>query len=164
MTSFSNCLNCLLLTLVLQLQSTLCYESMEEEFNYTYEQLKQFPFCESQLFSLLCNCTDDSCVRHVMCQEVRQEYCTSEWRMLELNKSEKLINCTRYGETASLNCSSQFGLAENGSTCKPLCKKFSPYSDTFTTFFTTWIFIFNAVSVVGGIISVVVSLYKIKKL
>jgi len=99
-----------------------------------------------------------------MCEEVRQQYCTAEWRMLELNKSEGLINCSDYGETAPLNCSDQFGLANNGSVCLPLCKEFSQFTETFTTVFSTWLVVFNAVNVVGGIICLIVSVRRIKKL
>ena len=99
-----------------------------------------------------------------MCQEVRQKYCTFEWRILELNESENLINCTGYGKTAPLECSNRFGLAQNGSVCLPLCKEFSPYDETFNNFFIAWIAIFNAVNVIGGIISLAISVYKIKKL
>ena len=137
------------------------------ELLYTYEALSQFPFCnieEKKLLSKLHNCTNVSCVKDVICQEVRQEHCTFEWRMLELNESKELIDCSDYGETAPLECSSQFDLAHNGSVCLPLCKEFSQYDNTFTTFFTTWIAVFNGVNVIGGIICLVVSVYRIKKL
>ena len=99
-----------------------------------------------------------------MCREIRQQYCTAEWRILELNGSEELINCTDYGETAPLNCSDPFGLANNGLVCLPLCDKFSQFSKTFTDFYPFWLAIFSGLNVIGGIISLVVSVYKIKKL
>ena len=142
-------------------------EYCPDELVHTYEALVQFPFCnieEKKLLSKLHNCTNDSCVKDVMCQEVRQEYCTFEWRILESNESEELINCSDYGETAPLECSRQFSLARNGSVCLPLCKKFSLFGDTFTVFFIAWLAICNGLNVVGGIICLVVSVYKIKKL
>ena len=99
-----------------------------------------------------------------MCQEVRQEYCTAEWRLLELNESERLIDCSDYGETALLNCSDQFDLDNNGSTCRLLCEKFSQFSKTFTSFFPPWLAVFSGLNVIGGTISVAVSIYRIKKL
>ena len=135
---------------------------------YTYEALKiasRFPFCVNkvtQRFTELQNHSND--LAYIMCQEIRQDYCTREWRELELNESEGLIDCTDYGETAPLNCSDQFGLAYNGSVCQPLCENFSQYSKTFSDFFPTWLAIFSGLNVIGGIISLVVSAYKIKKL
>ena len=84
--------------------------------------------------------------------------------MLELNESEELIDCSDYGETAPLNCSDQFGLDKNGSVCRPLCATFSQFSETFTTFFPIWLTVFSGLNVIGGIISLVISVYKIKKL
>ena len=103
---------------------------------YTYEALRlvsHYPFCVNKVeeqFTKLKNCGNDpSCVESIMCQEVRQQYCTAEWRVLELNESEGLIDCTNYGETAPLNCSNQFGLTNNGSICLPLC------SEIYTTYY-----------------------------
>ena len=138
---------------------------------YTYEALRlvsRYPFCVNKVeeqFTKLQNCSNDSgCVESVMCQEIRQQYCTAEWRVLELNESEGLIDCINYGETAPLNCSDQFGLTKNGSVCLPLCAEFSQYSETFTTLFPIWLIIFSGLNVIGGIISLVISVYKIKKL
>ena len=138
---------------------------------YTYEALRlasRFLFCVNKTmkrFNELQNCSNDSAyMKSIMCQEIRQEYCTGEWRMLELNESEGLIDCTDYGEIAPLNCSDQFGLTNNGSRCQLLCEKFSQFSKAFTDFFPPWLAIFSTLNVIGGIISLVVSVYKIKKL
>ena len=80
---------------------------------YTYEALRSvsqrtFPHCIEQVknsFAVLQNCDDMSCVEGIICRKIRQEYCTAEWRVLELNESEGLIDCSDYGETAPLNCS-----------------------------------------------------------
>ena len=63
-------------------------------------------------------------------------HCRRE-RVLELNESEELIDCNDYGETVPLNCSDQFGLDNNGSICRPLCKTFSQFSETFIAVFPT---------------------------
>ena len=138
---------------------------------YTYEAIKTvevYPFCVNRAkkqFTRLQNCSHDfECVKSIMCQEIRQEYCTSEWRVLELNQSEVLIDCSDYGETVPINCSDQFGLANNGSVCLPLCKEFSQYNEVFTAIFPTWLAVCSGMNVIGGIISLAVSLYKIKKL
>ena len=140
---------------------------------YTYEALRlasetNYPFCINEVKNRvpeLQNCNDDTvCMKNIICQDIRQVYCTAEWRMLELNKSEGLIDCSDYGETAPVNCSNQFGLTNNGSACLPLCKVFSQFSESFTAFFPTWLAVFSGLNVIGGIISLVVSVYKIKKL
>ena len=140
---------------------------------YTYEALKllsqrTIPHCINQVdktFAEFRNCNDNmSCVEGIICQKVRQEYCTAEWRMLELNESEGLIDCSDYEETALLNCSDQFGLDNDGSICQPLCTMFSQFSKSFTTFFPTWLTVFSGLNVIGGIISLMISVYKIKKL
>ena len=140
---------------------------------YTYEALSMlsentFPFCIDEAkdtFPEIQNCNDNTaCIKSIICQDIRQEYCTAEWRMLELNKSEGLIDCSDYGETAPLNCSSQFGLANNGSVCLPLCKEFSQFSEGFIAYFPAWLTVFSGLNVIGGVISLVVSVYKIKKL
>jgi len=99
-----------------------------------------------------------------MCQEVRQDYCTSEWRKLELDGSDVLIDCDEYGETATLNCSDQFGLDENGSICLPLCEKFSQYDEAFTNVYIYIVTALTLISAIGGIIVLIVSIWKRKKL
>ena len=142
-----------------------------DDLAYTYEALRlasRFPFCVNEVirrFTELQNHSNNlTYMRSIMCQEIRQEYCTAEWRALELNGSTELVNCTEYGETAPLNCSDQFGLSRNGSVCRPLCKKFSQFSNGFTAFFPPWLAVFSALNVIGGIICLAVSVYKIKKL
>ena len=63
-------------------------------------------FCDA-----LMECSNESYVKDIVCQQVRQEYCTAEWRMLEVNnQTDGLIDCEEYDETASLNCGDQFVL------------------------------------------------------
>ena len=139
---------------------------------YTYEALRllsqrTFPHCINQVKNTLPelqNCSDMSCVEGIICQKIRQEYCTAEWRVLELNESEGLIDCSDYGETAPLNCSDQFDLDNNGSICQPLCETFSQFSETFITNFSIWHAVCSGLNVIGGIISLMISVYKIKKL
>ena len=116
-------------------------------------------FCEA-----LSNCDNDSYVNGTMCQDVRQDYCTSEWRKLELNESEELIDCIDYGETATLDCSNQFGLDENGSICSPLCDKFSQHSKDFTNIYIHVLTALTLISFIGGIIVLVTAIWKRKKM
>jgi len=110
------------------------------------------------------NCNNTLLVNDIMCQEVRQDYCTLEWRSLELNESEKLINCDEYGETAPLNCSEQFGLDKNETICSPLCDKFSQHDEVFTIIYSYVFLILTFISFIGGIIVLIVSIRKWKKM
>jgi len=111
-----------------------------------------------------------------MCQEVRQEYCTAEWRRAEMsrshrlnggsrrlfNRSCRLIDCDEYGETATLNCSDQFGLDESGSICSPLCRGFSKDGEKAATVFIATTAIAHLINVIGGIV-VLIAAYKNRK-
>jgi len=105
-----------------------------------------------------------SYAKDIMCLQVRQIYCTAEWRISEIEQSEKLISCDEYGGTARLNCSDQFGLSDNGSVCMPLCRRFSQFSDEMTTailIVTNMVYIVNAI---GGITVLIASYWNRKKM
>ena len=136
---------------------------------YTYEALRTInlpssqQYCTERVETLFCDasmeCNNESYVKEIVCQQVRQEYCTTEWRMLEANnQSDGLIVCEEYEETAPLNCSNQFGLAENGSVCLPLCEEFSLITNT-------ELYAISAVlSIIGGITVIGISIKKRKKM
>ena len=144
---------------------------------YTYEALRTInlpssqEYCIERVEALFCDalilmeCNNESYVKDIVCQQVRQEYCTAEWRMLELNnQTDGLIDCTDHGETATLNCGDQFGLVNNGSVCLPLCGEFSQYSKAYTkpyiVLYATCLFI----NVIGGIAVLALSFWKRKKM
>ena len=105
------------------------------------------------------DCNNELYVKDIVCQQVRQEYCTAEWRMLEVNnQTDGLIVCEEYEETAPLNCSDQFGLADNGSVCLPLCEEFSIISNP--VLYT----ISALISIIGGLTVIVISIKKRKKM
>ena len=112
---------------------------------YTFEALRTINLPLSQQYCtervqverLFCDAlmecsSNESYAKKIVCQQVRQEYCTAEWRMLEVNQTGGLIDCEEYEDTAPLNCGDQFGLAHNGSVCLPLCEEFSQYSKAYT--------------------------------
>ena len=103
-----------------------------------------------------------SYVRGLICQEVRQEHCTAEWRRSESNRNYSLINCNEYGETSTLNCSDQFGLDDHGSICSPLYKDFSQEGKTATTVSTATYAIAHFINIIGGII-ILIAAYKNRK-
>ena len=142
---------------------------------YTYEALRTInlpssqQYCSERVETLFCNalmeCSNESYMKDIVCQQVRQEYCTAEWRMLEVhNQTDGLIDCEEYEETAPLNCSDQFGLANDGSICLPLCGEFSQYSEVYTTPHVVFYATSLSMSAIGGIILVVVSIRKRKKM
>lgn len=142
---------------------------------YTFEALRTInlpssqQYCSEQVETSFCDalmeCSNESYVKDIVCQQVRQEYCTAEWRMLEVrNQTDGLIDCEEYEDTAPLNCGDQFGLANNGSICLPLCGDFSQYSKAYTTpyilFYATCLFI----SIIGGITVLAFSFWKRRKM
>ena len=142
---------------------------------YTYEALRtaNLPssqqYCSERVETLFCDalmeCSNESYVKDIVCQQVRQEYCTAEWRMLEVhNQTDGLIDCEEYEETAPLNCDDQFGLGYDGSICLPLCGEFSQYSENYTMPHVVFYIIALSCNMIGGIAVVVISIRKQKKM
>ena len=143
---------------------------------FTYKALRSASkktslFCLNQTQELFCdalkNCSDESYddIKDLMCQDVRQKYCTAEWRGSEGSRKKQrkqLIDCNEYGETSMLNCSDQFGLNEDGSLCLPLCNEFSQDGEKATTVYRTTTVIASLINVIGGII-VLIAAYKNRK-
>ena len=141
----------------------------------TYEALRTInlpssqQYCSERVETLFCDalmeCSNESYVKDIVCQQVRQEYCTAEWRMLEVhNQTDGLIDCEEYEETAPLNCSDQFDLANDGSVCLPLCEEFSQYNEASTTSQVIFLSITLFIGVLGGIIVIVISCKKRNKM
>ena len=99
-----------------------------------------------------------------MCQQVRQKYCTAEWRISEIKGGNVTVDCDKYGKTAKLNCSDQFSLAYDGSICLPLCRRFSQYSDEMTTVILIVFNVSNILNAIGGIIVLIASYWNRKKM
>ena len=142
---------------------------------YTYEALRAInlpssqQYCSERVETLFCDalmeCSNESYVKDIVCQQVRQEYCTAEWRMLEVqNQTDWLIDCEEYEETAPLNCSDQFDLANDGSICLPLCREFSQFPETYTTPRNIFYAVCLIIGITGGIIVIVISYRKRKKM
>ena len=141
---------------------------------YTFEALRTInlpasqQYCTERVQALFCDalmeCSNESYVKDIVCQQVRQEYCTAEWRMLEVNRTDGLIDCEEYEDTASLNCGDQFGLAFNGSVCLPLCGEFSQYSEANTNFYIVLYATCLLIGVIGGIIVLAFSFWKRRKM
>ena len=142
---------------------------------YTYEALRTInlpssqQYCSERVETLFCDalmeCSNESYVKDIVCQQVRQEYCTAEWRMLEVhNQTDGLINCEEYEETVPLNCSDQFDATSDGSACLPLCGEFSQFPETYTTPRNILYAICLFINVTGGIIVIAISYRKREKM
>ena len=147
-----------------------------EDVIYTYESLKVASaltneFCVNETCPAfcaalnLCNIGNDTDARGLLCTEVRQQYCTAEWRILEVNnRSEYMIDCDGFGKTGKPNCVEQFDLADGDSVCLPLCKEFSIYDDKFTDAIVALTAFAHLVNVLGGIISFFACIVNRKKM
>ena len=135
---------------------------------YTYESLTMASnfkneFCTNatiyQLFCQAlkhCNSGQDAEATELLCTQVKQNFCTVEWRILEVNnRSERLIDCQGFGETSQPNCSEQFALADNNSVCLPLCEEFSQFGPSFTDFLVGLTAVAHLMNVIGGIIVII---------
>ena len=142
---------------------------------YTYEALRTInlpssqQYCSERVETLFCDalmkCSNESYEKNIVCQQVRQEYCTAEWRMLEVtNQTDELIDCEEYEETVPLNCSDQFDLTNHGSICQPLCGEFSQFPETYTTFRNILYAICLFINVIGGMIVIAISYRKREKM
>ncbi|XP_065891009.1 uncharacterized protein [Dysidea avara] len=125
-------------------------------------------FCISKTKHLFCqalsSCDNQSHIEDIVCQDVRQEYCTAEWRILELQGSEGLIDCDVYGETARLTCSDQFSVDDSGVACLPLCKEFSQNGDSNTIAVIVMSGIAYIANTIGGIFVLIVSFWRREKI
>ena len=125
-------------------------------------------FCISRTQHLFCqalnNCGNQSYVDELVCQDMRQEYCTAEWRILELQGGIGLTNCVAHGETDRLTCSDQFDVDETGVACLPLCEEFSQNGETTTTAIIVLTGIASVVNTIGGIFVLVVAFYRREKM
>ena len=140
-----------------------------EQTLFTYEALRTINLPSSQLYcterveALFCDalmkCSNESCVKNIVCHQVRQEYCTAEWRLLEqvYNQTDQLIDCEEYEETAPVNCSHQFDLINDGTVCLPLCGEFSLYNEAYTTPHIVLSATASFLVVIGGIIVIFIS-------
>ena len=142
---------------------------------YTYEALRAInlpssqQYCSERVETLFCDalmeCSNESYVKDIVCQQVRQEYCTAEWRMLEAhNQTDGLIDCEEYNETAPLTCSDQFDIASDGSVCLPLCGEFSQYSEGHTTPHILIVAVSELISAIGGLTVLVIAFRKGRKM
>ena len=125
-------------------------------------------FCINATYEMFCQALEHCSSgqdAELLCTQVRQNFCTTEWRILEVNNwSEELIDCQGFGETNQPNCTEQFDLADNNSVCLPLCKEFSLFGPSFTNFLVGFTAIAHLMNVVGGIIVIIACIWNKAKM
>jgi len=119
---------------------------------------------QNQFCQALNNCDNQSYVDDLVCQDVRQEYCTMEWKILELQGGAGLPDCAAYGETDRLTCSDQFDVDDTGVACQPLCKEFSQNGESTTAAIIVLSGIANTANTIGGIFVLIVAFYRRDKM
>ena len=154
--------------------SIITNNSCTKDVMNTYESLRNvsestFPFCIQETQNKFCDalrkCDDLALVGEIVCQEIRQTNCTSEWRMLEVsNRTEGIFDCDEYGETIQLNCSDQFDLDKNDSVCLPLCKSFSQQGEVATIILVADNAFAHLINAIGGIIVLIAAIYNRKNM
>ena len=125
-------------------------------------------FCNATL--LLCNGNSSSVDLTEECEEVRDNKCASEWRIVESFLNKTILDCTSLSFTEDRNllfksapdlpCTSQFDHF-CGSTCGPVCGEFSFTEDASSFRFV--IIPCSLVGLTGGIITLIVCFYYRKK-
>ena len=162
MTGFSDYLNCdesaitglsLIYTVGLYVENAECY----------YDSL---PFFCNAVF-LLCNGNSSSVDLSEKCEEVRDNKCASEWRIVESFFNETLPDCMSYKEDGNLSYSKAPGLPCPsefdhfcGSTCLPVCDgQYLLTKNNLDLAFYILAIITGAISLAGGVITLIACYY-----
>lgn len=127
-------------------------------------------FCDA-MFSL---CSDDSYVVDLEqeCIQVRDENCTTEWRVLENIFDVSIPSCESFSANGALSfakapaldtCPDQFNVYCD-SVCLPSCEDFSQFSHDATVASYALIITFQLTGVVSGVITLIGCLFNRKKM
>ena len=140
----------------LSLSDSICMDQIWHTVNLSLSWHNYSKRLEKLFCNALMEHNNESYVKFLICQQIRQENCIAK-----LEGPEWSFNCTEYD---SLNCGDQFDLANNGSICLPLCRKFSQYSETYTTPHVILLAASLFIGIIGGIIVIIISFRKRKKM
>ena len=126
-------------------------------------------FCNATL--LLCNGNSYLVDLTEECEEVRDNKCASEWRLVENFLNKSVPGCTSFSKDASLTftsaprlpCTNQFDHF-CGSTCAPVCGEYSfSTDDTSTYYFHYVVATCGVISLTGGVITLIACYYHRQK-
>ena len=127
-------------------------------------------FCNATL--LLCNGSSSSIDLSEECEEVRDNKCATEWRIVEGYFKRIMPDCMSFTKDGSLtftsapilSCSNQFDHF-CGSTCSPVCGEYSLLTeDTSTHYFRFVASILGVICFIGGVITLIACYYNWQKM
>jgi len=126
-------------------------------------------FCNATL--LLCNGNNSSIDLTEECEEVRDNKCASEWRLVENFLNKSIPNCTSFSEDGNLTfasaprllCSNQFDHF-CGSLCAPVCGEYSFITENTSTYYIHFVVAAcGVIGVIGGIVTLIACIYNREK-
>ena len=115
-------------------------------------------FCNATF--LLCNGSSILVDSTEECENIRDNKCASEWRILE---DKNVINpdCSSYGEDGNLTfslaplfeCPDQFDRENGSSICLPVCDEFTLYPEYVASWFRVVIPTGEIIRIIGGLVT-----------
>jgi len=132
--------------------------------------------CNSSAVPFFCNatlslCGDDSYTMDISeeCEQVRDNDCAIEWRILENLFDASIPDCGSFSEghdlsffkAPLLNCSDQFDVF-CGSMCLPLCSEFSQTSHGATVTSTALTILFEIIGIISGVVTLIACIFNRK--
>jgi len=127
-------------------------------------------FCNATF--LLCNGNSSSVNLTEECEEIRDNKCASEWRIVESYCNISVLNCSSFTGNGGLTfskapnqkCPTGFDHL-NGSICLPVCgEDYLSIENSSLDYFPIVAFICGLISLIGGIITLIAYYYKRDKL
>ena len=103
------------------------------------------------------------------CEQVRDNDCPIEWRVLENFFGVPIPSCESFSENGTLtfseapplNCSDQFDVF-CGSLCLPLCSEFSQISHNAAVTANALTILFEVIGLIGGVITLIACFFNRK--
>jgi len=120
----------------------------------------------------LCNGNSSSVDLTEECEEVRDNKCASEWRIVESFYNRSVPNCMSFREDGNITfsrapkfpCPREFDHI-CGSTCLPVCGEYSVYMDSkLRSVLYNVIIIFGIIGLIGGIVTLIACYYNRHKM
>ena len=136
------------------------YQCVEDGLNF---------FCDA--INFLCEVsTDNSSLLSEECVQIRDNQCLAEWRIVRNLFNASLPDCNTFNEGANLTVSDISSLPCPAhldvfcGLCLPICGEQFPFNDSVETAFNAWKIILLIVSLSGGVVNLIVSIIKHKKM
>ena len=138
---------------------------------YVLGEMFENNYCVVDAVSFFCATINSLCVDntttnlHEECIQVRDNRCSSEWRVAENLFSISVPSCDSFKNGTNITfssapiqtCPDMFAVF-CGSLCLPLCQEVTMFSDGVDTAFRVWFTVLYAVNLIGGVINVIASI------